>query len=68
MNCEKCKYGIFCPTWGMWKCIEKIRWVFPHEFSVRCERYVAKGTNDEERECQCDECLTLKGIDSGSDE
>lgn len=63
MNCEKCKHGIFCPTWGMWKCVAKIRWVFPHEASIKCAEYAAKGPNDEEKKCQCDECLTLKGYD-----
>ena len=65
MNCEKCVHGIFCPTWGMWKCVEKIRWVFQHEHesSAECAQYVAKKSNDIAKECQCEECLTLKGSD-----
>ena len=68
MNCEKCKYGIFCPTWGMWKCFEKIRFVFPHELSSKCDKYVAKGKGFEEKECHCEDCLRTKGTESGSDE
>ena len=63
LTCRKCKHGIFCPTWGMWKCVEKIRWIFPHESFVNCEQFVAKGANDIEKECQCDDCLATKGMD-----
>lgn len=53
-HCKHCKYAIFCPTWGEYKCTKHEIWkTRPDEI---CSEYAELGKNDEEKVCRCKDC------------
>lgn len=53
--CEKCLYGIYCPTWAEWKCtIEATRMVKPKS---ECDLFKRRPKDESEPKCQCRDCL-----------
>ena len=60
MKCDNCKKSIFCATWGEIKCLVKKLRIRPNEDVSDCKDYQKRGTDEENPECQCDDCLSNK--------
>lgn len=57
-SCKTCKYAIFCPTWGDYKCTErKRRMKDPDADGEACGLYVQ---GEPSQECHCDDCEEYK--------
>ena len=57
-KCSNCKNGVWCPTWGEWKCLVLLRRnAYEPDGWSSCEHY-AKKTAIEEPKCHCDDCMS----------
>lgn len=54
-DCENCR---FCPTWGEYKCVEKMQRLYRDE-SLECDKF--KKRKGEIQNCKCDDCLSRAG-------
>lgn len=53
--CDKCKNGIWCPTWAEWKCtVKAMRMTKP---IMACDQFKRRPEDEDEPKCQCRECL-----------
>ena len=59
LSCKTCKYGLFCPTWGEYKCTKKESW-FSRD---SCEDFKARSKDEEMPKCQCNDCLEREEIE-----
>ena len=55
--CPNCVYGIYCPTWGEWKCRALERRIYNYASLTDCNFYKKRGKGFEEPRCQCEDCL-----------
>lgn len=46
-NCEKCKWSIFDPVWGEYKCKKKQRYIYEH-YDYECDAFEAKDDKSKE--------------------
>lgn len=59
MDCSTCKHGIFCPTWGEWKCtFDSRRFIKLEDYEdFKCPNHSACSAKEAlKRECHCDDC------------
>lgn len=54
-SCNNCVYGVFCPTWGNYKCMERRIRVDSGTLKEPCKSY--KMGSPEVEKCQCEDCL-----------
>ena len=54
ITCKDCRSGVFCPSWGEYKCTKKHR-VIHDPVMLDCSDY-EKNTSGVELECRCEIC------------
>lgn len=58
--CGSCSSGIWCGTWGQWKCSMKKRRIY--ETLTKCDSFAKKPKNWKEMRCQCKDCLRNESL------
>lgn len=59
--CDKCKHGIWCPTWAEWKCVKTSMRIY--SIKTNCADYEPRPKDEDEPKCQCHECLERGDIE-----
>ena len=59
LQCETCKHGIFCPTWGDYKCAALHLSHTSAMLDEPCEHYTKTiYPNEKQPKCRCNDCET----------
>ena len=53
--CKECRNGIFCPTWGEYKCKAYMKRIYREV--TACDAYSKRPKDFKETPCQCEDCL-----------
>ena len=58
-HCKNCEHGIFCNSWGEYKCVVLIRRIYkPDEEALGCVYYKKKSRKvlQDDPKCRCEHC------------
>ena len=57
VTCSKCTYGIFCDTWGEWKCTKSYKQI-SDPVMLDCKEF--KKRTGPMPDCQCETCMARR--------
>lgn len=57
VTCSKCTHGVFCDSWGEWKCNKLHKRIYD-PVMLDCRDFEKRKKDEPMPDCQCETCMT----------